>query len=256
MSGGALIVPTMRPEKAAWLRATVERQEVRPPVVVVLNGRARDWAHLYRWADVVVSGPQHKAECLELGRQASMRLGCEWYACLDDDDYYGRRYVARVAAAFDAGARWVGQRSHFMRTRDWRLWLLGDEGFVLGCCLAARCELPGWGGYPNSIGAEGAWQKAHGEPLTVLEAGDFAQLRDPEVAHVWPASDGHIAMRSGGAVDVGAWDPHLVDGRRPLPRGVAVTWEDDDMLLDPVELMRRSVLGVPSAEGKHHAVQE
>jgi hypothetical protein len=246
---GAIICPTMRPERAEWLREQYKRQRAEVPLIIVANGRASDQAWRYDFARAVIEGPQHKARCLELGKLAAESLGADWYACWDDDDYYGGAYLEHVAQAFEAGARWVGQRAHYMRTSKGRLWRTGPEGFILGCCLSTRVNMPGWSAYPNDVGPEGRWAKDHGVAPVVLPPGHFAHLRSGDHArHVWPASDEHIALRSGGAWDLGPWDPLVVDQDAAEPPARFVEADSAHVFLDPGELLARVILGVPSAE--------
>lgn len=247
----AVVVPTMRPEMAASVIRQWRAQTVQVPLIVVLNGRADNstTASLYQAVGAsVVPSPMGKATCLRAGESAASALGATHVSFWDDDDIYTSRYLEPVMRAFNSGAEWCGQRAHYMRTGDDRLWLLGDSGGVLGCCLSSRVGLARWDMPDAEIGPEQSWAKAHGVPPTVIPRGFFAQHRSSLVAHVWPVSDVAIAQRFGGAVDLGEWSAEVVAGETPEPHGVLVPVPDGPVWDDALEMMNRWCPGIPSAE--------
>jgi hypothetical protein len=81
--------------------------------------------------------------------------------------------------------------------------------------------------------------------------GHFAHIRSGDHArHVWPASDEHIAYMSGGAWDLGTWNPRVVD--QVEPEGAFLAPGIEHALMDPRELVLRTVPGVPSREAPSH----
>lgn len=241
--GVCIIAVTMRPEQSGHLRRAIERQTPSVSAVVVVNGRCHPGAHAETSADVL-RGPMHKAACLEMGRIWAKNRGFEAYVTMDDDDYYSHNYVAHMRhALFASDHSWVGQPDRYMRTTSDRLWrVVGAAGGALGGCLAARVGLS-WARVPNVIAPEVVFSHEHGPP-GVVPIGHYAHVRRAGVAHVWPASDEHIA--NGLALDLGSWDPGVVDGVRPVPLGTPVTARDPWM--DDIELLNRQIAGVPSEE--------
>jgi hypothetical protein len=141
----------------------------------------------------------------------------------------------------------VGPR---MRTCGGKLWKMGGKGVILGGCISMLTGLGRWDTIGNKVlGEEKCWQSQHKdvEPV-VLPPGHFAQRRTSPEDHVWPASDRHIAYYSGGAVDLGEWDPAIVDRRKPEPKGVPVQLSKRDQWLDNREILRRHTLGIPVSE--------
>jgi len=218
---GCIILATRKPEQVPWVRQQYQQQLAPLPLIVVANGRANPYD--YPFAKTILTGPEHKSECLRRGEQHAIAMGCDWISYWDDDDYYGPKYLLTVASAMQKKPV-AGQRCRYLRTREGRLWrTLGERGTILGGCLAARVGVASWADIPNDIGPEQRWQKR--VPLSnilTLPPGHFAQCRWPEGSHTWDRSDRHIAFASGGAVDLGAWSEDVVNLRQAEPEATSL----------------------------------
>jgi hypothetical protein len=239
---GCAIIPTMRPEMLDNILANISRNNY--ITIIVRNGRA-----LYtNYPGVVINGPQNKSQCIHLGILEAQKLGCDWYAIFDDDDWYGPQYLHQVSEAFENGARWVGRPKHFVRTKSNRLYIIGNDDMApLGCTIAARTDLLSWDGIETRMGEERDWIVRVGlEGYVKLTPLQFVRNRHGEPRdHVWPLLDEALPYVFADVLDLGPWNESIPLGDVCIPGGVPVIWKGGKVL-DANEMRARKDLGVPT----------
>jgi hypothetical protein len=110
-----IVVPLSRPEMVGRVRANLERQRLRAPVVVVENGAAIGACKAQGFTpDVLLTSGAHQS----LARNAALAYLREhhveaYWVSMDDDDYYGSEYVAEHAGLAKRG-QCVGKSTHWI----------------------------------------------------------------------------------------------------------------------------------------------
>lgn len=254
----AIVCVTMRPDMAQHVQRMVEHQLHPAKVVIVRNGCAM--SQEYPFADIVLDGPfGDKAACFDIALQYCRDYGIERWACFDDDDYYGPKYLSSAMEDLNLGHMYTVQCDRFMRTSSGRLWLLNGTSTngALMCTMAGLVEFTAsWAGIEKVIGQEAVWEQRMrdaGYSFGVRAYGHFAQCRYGDGrAHSWNATDAHIATVSRGKVwDLGEFDRKIVDLEVPFIRDHLVpvggeSWfpfTSDGQLITPIHCRAHTAHG-------------
>lgn len=156
MTGFAVVVPFGRPERLGNVLSTWKAQTV--PSALVLVSRERGW-----WSEAAeAAGARclHGAATIGGARNAGMdearRLGADWAAFFDDDDYYAPRYLEQardhVAPELDALTQGIG----FVRFPSGLRLFEKPLHFTPGHCTLARLSAAPL--FPEaSLGEDVAW---------------------------------------------------------------------------------------------------
>jgi glycosyltransferase involved in cell wall biosynthesis len=218
-----IVVPFHEPK---WLRATLEnvrRQTLGLPVLLVLNGAAKDLP--VKGVHTITSG---------LGHAAAVNVGAAWASkhqfshvvLFDSDDYYGPRYVEKVTVAL-ATADYCGQRELFAQLQDGSVHLMQRPGrsFVFATVgFAVEKFIP----VMNVLDNCHEWSermKARGCSSTDTGPQYYCYARHGQNAH---------------------WDGRIPDACVRLAWGPSISYAGDHTVCDATELFHGRECGLPS----------
>lgn len=223
-----VIVPLSRPR---FMRDVIEnfaRQTfARKRLVIVENGEAVGACAKAGFVpDVVLTSDAHQSAAKNVGLEWLRERGGGFFATMDDDDYFGPRYLEEAVAHSGRGDI-IGKSACFTRTAGGVMRYFEHEGalqfvnYVHGPTIAAWAEfvddfpLIAWGEDAAFIIAA---RKA-GAKAWATSRFHFLQRRFPGRHHTWQITDRQMVQASAGLVfEVGPEDRDVVDGLKDAPQ--------------------------------------
>lgn len=153
------LVPFSRPDMASNVLSTFDRQTVPICPVVVANG-----CRFSATGDGLVIELERRSlgDALDVGLDAIRKMASpeDWFAKIDDDDFYSDSYAERITAIAEQGADWSGFPRVRAKLRTGALVEFGDSGSKLcaGGTLAARVDCAvSFRHMPKGYGEDAEW---------------------------------------------------------------------------------------------------
>lgn len=217
-----ILAPHCRPNHAARLLASVERQTVHGRLIVIENGDAVGTFPRARAHAVLHCHDRHHAAAKNVGLSWILAQGDGSWVTMDDDDYYGPSYVSDTVDAL-ARADVTGKVRGFIAFDD-GIWQF-DPSFAGGDCtgriltggtLAARSARLS---FPVQVDDDNAYcQRAREQGLTLLASTPRGYCYDRRSTHphAWVANQTVARMSFGEALYFGQLLESCVDAPEVL----------------------------------------
>ncbi len=222
-----VIVPFSRPENAWSVLANFARQRFpSKKLVLVANGRARNHQPL-GGVSLTLTSDAHQSDAKNTALTEIKKRGGGFTVVMDDDDYYGPDFLTE-AAGYAKTHDVIGKARHFV-SADSSLWLCGREqrgrktswltGGTIACWAESAPE------YPRvSYGEDAEFcARAERQGMSVFgtDVYHYLYFRNSSCGHAWRMSTADLRLHESakGALDLGAIDLDIINGRRPECRG-------------------------------------
>lgn len=224
----SVIVPLSRSPFLSNVARNFARQTFgRKRLVIVENGEAVGACAKAGFVpDVVLTSEAHQSHAKNAGLNWLREQGGGFFATMDDDDYYGPRYLEETVA-HSGRADIIGKSAIFIRAAGGVMRYFEHEGalrfvdFVHGPTIAGRAEdvvdfpVMGWCEDAAFI----ATMRDQGATVWATSRFHFMQRRFPGLHHTWQITDRQMVQVSKGPVfEVGPEDRDVVDGLKDAPQ--------------------------------------
>ena len=240
-----VIVPLSRPENVQNVYENFVRQRFPfKKMVAVANGRAERDSRvqlLERAGAVVLTCDAHQSSAKNTALAEIRKRGGGFTAVMDDDDWYGPQYLAEVCS-YARSYEVIGKSRHFMSV-DGALWLCSREranretGWLTGGTIA--CWAEDAAEYTHVRWGEDAAfchvMKKKGARIRGTDLYHYLYRRESNTDHAWDVDVAKLRrIESGaGALDLGAVDLAIIEGRKLEVEGRVLDWQEDIETLPP-----------------------
>jgi len=224
-----VVVPLGRPVMLGNVLENFNRQRFdRRSLVIVENGPAVGACKAAGFApDAVLTSAPSPGQARNTGIEWVRKHGGGFFACFDDDDYYGPEYLIEAVKHSEL-AEVIGKSRVYVETMAGTLRLFEQTGENRLTTYAAGPTLSGWSESAVPFSAarcaeDCQWcenMSRSGARLYATSRFNFMQRRHaaPGHAHTWRVTDDQMAQATLHPVhDVGPVDLDVVNGHKPEP---------------------------------------
>jgi hypothetical protein len=197
------VVPFSRPNWLENVKDNFFRQRFHnKKLAIVENGPAVGCCKAAGFSpDILLTSEPHQAIAKATALDELKKIGAEFWATWDDDDYYGENYLTELAEASDK-AELIGKLSIFVKTLDDKLRLFGSQekqyvdfvhGPTISTWVADVAEFRNVGKWAEDI-AFCDQMKNKGARFWATSRWNFINQRHRNHIHTWVITDHQMAQ--------------------------------------------------------------